>query len=501
MRKDSNEQSFEFIRDLFENESENNQGWNDPGNMVFSNAIEAIETQSSKRRGSLLFPIVTIVGILAMVTTAWFITNQPDSNQVSVHDTLATTNTTANKEVPTVIDQHVSEVVESDEILIAQSPAENSNQFIIKEKKAKAALVVTPTRNNLKSTTKPIQASNTTLSSPVQVQTGLPNDLNESRDLGLKNITREANSIANLENEINRYKNLTSIDKLASLPVSDYVNMTSLTAPVTLDQQVYVPSVNKVESTLPAASLVLAFRNNFTTIKAIDSPYNVTIDGQNQYSHGLGFNIEFRKPVTQRLSILASAGFDRISDQSTALSVLEYNETNEINNDQGTTYVDEVTIHSPMGAFTQEMRFDIESRSSDEINHTVWIDQTASLFNLSAGFSYNLVDTDAILWDASLSGGVSYISQIQGTFFSEYEIDDKKVGDKDWFDSNNFVKAPVFASTTLSTSFTYKLTDRLGVQIGGGYQLGLSDVNKNIKNQVNSRSRIWTTQVGIRRTF
>lgn len=194
---------------------------------------------------------------------------------------------------------------------------------------------------------------------------------------------------------------------------------------------------------------------------------------------------------------MASAGFDRISSQSVASSVLEFNENNII----GSTYVDDVVIHSPMGAFTQEMSFDIDSRSSDEINHTVWIDQSASLYNLSLGLSYNLLETDAILWDASISGGASYITEIQGTFFSEYQIGGEKVGDKDWFDSNNFRKAPVFASTSLNTSFTYKLTDKLGIQIGGGYQLGLTDVNKNIQNQVNSRSRIWTTQVGIRRTF
>ncbi len=509
MRKDSNEQTFEFIRDKFELESAENQGWNDPGDMVFLSAMDTIATQGSKRRGSLLLPIIGIVSLLAVVTTVWFATNQSDITGVSVNDNnIATSKVELSNKQHLTAEVHEANkitagVIANDNIKLStespshiESPSHTANQS---DSQSIAELAQSGASNNesLKANSNAIPVNTSVVSNPIKVRAGLPTDLNESKDLGLKNITREANSIAKLENEIVRYKHLTAVDKLTSLPISNFLNTTTPNTLVVLEQQVYVPTVINNERVLPAASIVLGFRNTFTTIKAVDSPYHVTLEGQNQYKHGLGFNIEFRKPISQKFSILASAGFDRISSQSVASSVLEFNENNII----GSTYVDDVVIHSPMGAFTQEMSFDIDSRSSDEINHTVWIDQSASLYNLSLGLSYNLLETDAILWDASISGGASYITEIQGTFFSEYQIGGEKVGDKDWFDSNNFRKAPVFASTSLNTSFTYKLTDKLGIQIGGGYQLGLTDVNKNIQNQVNSRSRIWTTQVGIRRTF
>ena len=116
-------------------------------------------------------------------------------------------------------------------------------------------------------------------------------------------------------------------------------------------------------------------------------------------------------------------------------------------------------------------------------------------------YKRQILDGNAFTWDASISGGVSLLTGLSAQMTSTYSVDNLALEGKGWSDGDVSDNNSFFATASLGTSFGYKISENLSLQAGGSFQVGISDINRNLETNVTSRTRVWTTQIGLRSYF
>ena len=517
MMKKINEPFLEFIRGRFENESTENQGWNDPGELVFHQAISVIEDSKEKTKGSLFIPIAILVGILFISYTAWTLVgnndtsttvgsasfveeNQTESLGQELNSTavIAKPNKTEQKGLNEVAIENTSA---QDRLPIAQKSTEEvvtqntTTEEVVSQNIVKEEVVLQDVVN-----------INDVTNNIVKVKSGLPQDNVPSQNLGLHNVSKKSESaIVNLSKEIVKYKELASIDQLGLIQMQAALEVSQRALPI-LQSEVDLGQTKTSISNPNRASITASVRNSLTNMKVENHVHTGTVGGQDKFKSGLGFNIEFRKPISKKLSVLASASYDRMQHQNYSTNEMDYDKSNEsrVNTNGEVTYTDEVVIHSLVGSFTENMEFNIDPLLTDEnstLTQSVEFKHSATVINLGTGLSYNILDGNAFTWDASISGGVSLLTGLSAQMTSTYSVDNLALEGKGWSDGDVSDNNSFFATASLGTSFGYKISENLSLQAGGSFQVGISDINRNLETNVTSRTRVWTTQIGLRSYF
>lgn len=463
----------EYLKSQFDANSNKDLGWNSPPDFLFEEAISTITNDRQKKKKRLLF-FFSALGLLSAVLL----------NQLySAHKL---------NDLETKINHLVSEK-QSDEKTkelkntIPANTAKESKEKDSKKEVNKSQTFSSTTNSN----------SHSKLNSKeIKNQHHIPvQKVNEETTGTEKNTSFES---LLLKRQLNNNLN----------PLSR-INLSSLLSNNNRDELLYSKSLSNIETKSKKftrrAKLGFYILNNLSTMK-MTAPISdqQSLTDYDKYYSGIGIGVEYLIPIVKKISIKNSFTYRRIHNQSIINTTLQYSKANEVIMGSNMAMYDmDNTLETPMGTLVERMQLVVDptlTSEGDMLHQSTSMDQCLSIINFSTGIDASIVSVEKLDWHAGMQIGINYISNLENTFLSRYEIDGKMMGE-----NNSTLKSisnnnHIFGSVIFNTGFSYSLSNNLELSIGGTYEKSLNSLRTSSNNSKTFLVN-WASQLGLKKSF
>ena len=482
----------DLFKKRFEEESSQDLGWNTPPDFLFEDAIAVVNREKSKKRRNLLYFVIAI-GLVGLFSTLHYYSSSKfadleskilELEAVQVHNSAQDVspvigNLTETYSIDKVIDQNIEQVSPSTKEVVNN---EVQYQPISKENKLD---LVTAQHRQLRPVTRNFQGQASTQNHLASSQRIFENKTNKSPlSQGLK--------VALLSGTAN----------ITSKPLSQLVSESTMDIDYSSG---FVSGVvtNDIEERRPKSVLSVLYRNNYSAIRTSGEIEGTIMSGAEDFYNGSGLAITYSHPVSKKFSLLGGVALDKILNKTSIKTSRTYDKANE--NSIGQNLVEfemPSTIESPFGSFDDTVILILDPRAAnqdDVVEHNTSLIQKASVLNFSLGAQYHIIDNEKFQWNISTSAGLSYILQLETDVQSSFKMQDRIMGtvSENVTDKLN----TTFATGEVQTSFSYNLRNNWRLQIGGGYQMGLSDIRNDLNSSFSSKLHMWHTSIGLSKSF
>jgi outer membrane protein W len=185
------------------------------------------------------------------------------------------------------------------------------------------------------------------------------------------------------------------------------------------------------EDIIPGMAIGLMAGNNFSSfsMKNVHGASGIQLLDYDKPYQGYGLSIQFDYPIAKRWSIVASAAYHKIRNESTLEKEIFYDKNNESTNGTGESrYTTDMEIENPMGLHRSVINFKVnpeEVENMDIIEQLSKIKQEMSILNASIGIKYYPIRRNKFSVYSGTGVGYNHINQLQNLFNTELFLDQK----------------------------------------------------------------------------
>ena len=506
----------EFFRQNFEEQSNTDLGWNTPPDFLFEEAIAQVNgkrTESNRTKLMILAGVAVVALLFVMLFSHMSRLDALEADQPVVANTISEVVKQAEKPDLSAIVTN-QEVTTSHEVKADDNKAKvtvvDNPTAISQEVQPTTSIAATTRANN--SVSRISDSKNNASNASDQVATTQKTEIEErivenrvnkkvssNSDSGARNLTQ--NNVAN---------NLTAPSaphnsKIAAIEILSKIELSTL---ATVEREVPVSRAVEqlpVETNALAASKI-GFRvaHNLSTLR-IDSDNANNITNHNNFYSGYGFDFDIKTPLTSRLSLVNTVGFNKYSNESDNTIIHPYKKFKEvlITTDRA-SYDLSSFVETPLGRLEEEQTFFVDPRSTvdgENLEHSMTFSQELSVASLQTGLSYDITQADKLTWSVGITAGLNMVVDLKSTMFSSYKMDNSiETEDIIAFENsdniNNF-----YGSLNLRTDLSYTLGKNLELNFGLGYLHGLSSITNYANNSSRTYLQNFSGQIGLYRRF
>ncbi len=463
----------DIFKSKFDEKSNQDLGWNNPPDFLFEEAISTINNNKERKKKRLIF-FISALGLIGAVLL----------NQLYSAHKLNDLETKINH-------------------LVSQKQNDRKTKEIVK------SIPTNPSKNSKKEDNKIESSKDKTISKAVKNKTSFEGDspqLISQQNIIAKEIKEEGADFVKTRNS----KSFTAPNTTLSIlnPLSSiYGN--ALLSNQNRAKFDYFKDLADTEAVTSKSALKsklgLHILNNLSTMK-MSGPISVqqALTEYDKYYSGIGIGVDYFIPVTEKISLRNSFAYRRIQNQSLINSTLQYSKANEVIMSSNIAMYDmDNTLETPMGTLVERMQLVVDPNSTndgDMLHHSTSMDQSLSIVNFATGIDASIFSIGKFNWHSGVQLCINYISNLENTFQSRYEMDGKMMGEKNTSINSINNSNHIFGSILFNTGFSYSLSDNLELSLGGTYEKSLNSLRTSDNN---SKTFLvsWASQLGLRKSF
>lgn len=489
MNKREEKNITEFFQDQFASDKLDGQGWNNPPDSIFSEALNEIALQNNKKKDrKKVFFVLSSILLLVFTFGSFFIVKltklekQLDvitTEQPSAPNNFVNSKPLSQKNIPTDTKQILSApVVSKSKIVTApsvSSVSSSSRQLEFKNLK-RAQNSATPTKNK----------SANIKDDSLEKKSKANNLFAEERGLKRKPIQFKTAALLNPQLKIENLESRSLFDKQIELA------------------QLENPQLEKDNYAQNTLSLLI--RSNATSLKMLgqlDSNQKLTEYDRLYFGYGLEFAYEI--PLARKISLIPSFSFNKLNNETESEFYLNYIKSLETPMNQSEAeYSMDYNMNTPVVDLENSMNFMVDpslTENGDLIKANSRIRHSLSVINSSAALRYYFIKNSKISLSSDLPLGLNYVTHFESKVLSAYSMNSSVLGQEEKYMSDKHQLKNFYGTIGISTQFQYNLSNKLNLNFGFGYSHSLNSIRNN--PLVDSKTYLvnWSSKIGVTKQF
>lgn len=477
------------FKDRFDQESNNDLGWNNPPDFLFEDAINSINNQNKKKRKSILFILLAGFVLTGVMINQYYFSNRIENLESQVEKISAVESTKSEVSSAGTLSADQT-IIDTEQVIVAKKAEESVTSKSLAKEKTTSIMVGSEKEADL--------LDNFSVEKR-KSRSALISEKNQLKKQSVITTPRVTES------------NKEEITLLSAIPTLSFITRASVSILLMDDnsRQIVLDRTPDIKASTPVSKLQsrigLRLERNISTLRMTAPLGTQDLTLYDNYYSGVGVHLDYVLPISSKLELVSSVSYRKISNESLAESTLAYQKGIEVDMPgEMAIYEMDNEIESPLGTLEERMQLFVDpslTKEGDMLQQSISLDQCVSIIGLSSGFSYKLLDTQKFTWAASAQPSLNIILGMESNMHSQYEMHDVLMGESE----SKLVEAAntrkLYGSLNLSSSFSYKLSNDFQLSFGLGYQRGMSSLRKDMNNSSGTYLNSWTTNVGISKSF
>lgn len=455
-----------FFKSRLESTAQSENGWNIPPLSILDQALEQVPAPAKPRRRIGFFWIFGLAALLGISTLC--ICNAIKINAINSEISSIKNNQTSKADIASssLDNKDTTPVSVINKIQIEEVTQEVSSSNNIATLNNSNNLKQTEAKSFIPTTTPSKERNNTKPGKQVQ--------LNKAASINTVSVPSQSKVTPTA-----RQRDILQSPQEIIAIYSDTLAYEALGVDISLDSIIITEHItNKTSASVFITGGLLNSCLHMTNIDA--GPFSLT--KYDEFYPGYYFGIGAYKPINNSLNLYGTISFNQITNQSLFENDITYNNANAIQHTDGSMlYQSEFYMETPMASFNDNVAFrllDNQIVNGETLNNKTNISETYQILTFTIGVDYELFQSKKLsgLFSTGLSS--NYIIGIDQTMDSKIYRQDAMMMDKTLAVDLTSTVNRLHLSGRLNLGLQYDLTDKVYLQLNGGYEKGLTSVRK-----------------------